>query len=72
MEQPKELSPVHAWLRATDVARGKHGGAHPHFHCLLLVQPSWFKGKNDVKDERWLELWRDCMRVNYEPNINIG
>nr|WP_252965219.1 protein rep [Shigella sonnei] len=31
-----------------------------------MVQPSWFKGKNYVKHERWVELWRDCLRVNYE------
>ena len=36
-----------------------------------MVQPSWFKGKNYVKHERWVELWRDCLRVNYEPNIDI-
>ncbi|MGE1747650.1 protein rep (plasmid) [Escherichia coli] len=53
------------------VTRGKDGSAHPHFHCLLMVQPSWFKGKNYVKHERWVELWRDCLRVNYEPNIDI-
>ncbi|WP_159200380.1 protein rep, partial [Klebsiella pneumoniae] len=28
-------------------------------------------GKNYVKHERWVELWRDCLRVNYEPNIDI-
>ncbi|EJA5191864.1 protein rep, partial [Salmonella enterica subsp. enterica serovar Enteritidis] len=71
MEKRKELSPVQGWIRATEVTRGKDGSAHPHFHCLLMVQPSWFKGKNYVKHERWVELWRDCLRVNYEPNIDI-
>ncbi|WP_447403224.1 hypothetical protein [Escherichia coli] len=27
-----------------------------------MVQPSWFKGKNYVKHERWVELWRYCLR----------
>ncbi|MDP0784639.1 protein rep, partial [Klebsiella pneumoniae] len=71
MEKRKELSPVQGRIRATEVTRGKDGSAHPHFHCLLMVQPSWFKGKNYVKHERWVELWRDCLRVNYEPNIDI-
>ncbi|HAX5204973.1 TPA: protein rep [Escherichia coli] len=36
-----------------------------------MVQPSWFKGQNYVKHERWVELWRDCLRGNYEPNVDI-
>ncbi|TRD65620.1 replication protein, partial [Salmonella enterica subsp. enterica serovar Muenchen] len=66
MEKRKELSPVQGWIRATEVTRGKDGSAHPHFHCLLMVQPSWFKGKNYVKHERWVELWRDYLGENYE------
>lgn len=70
MEKRKELSPVQGWIRATEVTRGKDGSAHPHFHCLLMVPPSWFT-RDYVKQARWVELWRDCLRVNYEPNIDI-
>ena len=70
MEKRKELSPVQGWIRATEVTRGKDGSAHPHFHCLLMVPPSWFT-RDYVKQSRWVELWRDCLRVNYEPNIDI-
>ncbi len=71
LDKRNELSAVQGWIRATEVTRGKDGSAHPHFHCLLMVLPSWFKGKNFAKHERWVELWRDCLRVNYEPNIDI-
>ncbi|OWC70311.1 Replication protein, partial [Escherichia coli] len=70
MEKRKELSPVQGWIRATEVTRGKDGSAHPHFHCLLMVPPSWFT-RDYVKQARWVELWRDCLRVNYEPNVDI-
>ncbi|EDC5705697.1 Replication protein [Salmonella enterica] len=70
MEKRKELSPVQGWIRATEVTRGADGSAHPHFHCLLMVQPSWFT-KHYVKHDRLVEIWRDCLRVNYEPNIDI-
>jgi len=70
MEKRKELSPVQGWIRATEVTRGSDGSAHPHFHCLLMVPPSWFT-RDYVKQARWVELWRDCLRVNYEPNIDI-
>ncbi|WP_251134673.1 protein rep, partial [Escherichia coli] len=65
------LSPVPGWLRAPAVPRGPAGRAPPPFPCLLMVPPSWFQGTNYVKHERWVELWRDCLRVNYEPNIDI-
>ncbi|MDQ9386455.1 protein rep, partial [Escherichia coli] len=57
MDKRKELSPVQGWFRASEVSGGMDGSAHPHFLCLLMVQPSWFKGKNYVKHERWVELW---------------
>ena len=71
MEKRKELSPLQGWIRATEVTRGKDGSAHPHFHCLLMVPPSWFSGVAYVKQARWVELWRDCLRVNYDPNVDI-
>ncbi len=71
MEKRKELAPLQGWIRATEVTQGKDGSAHPHFHCLLMVPPSWFSGVAYVKQARWVELWRDCLRVNYEPNVDI-
>lgn len=70
MEKRKDLAPLQGWIRATEVTRGRDGSAHPHFHCLLMVPPSWFT-RDYVKHERWVELWRDCLRVNYAPNIDI-
>lgn len=71
MEKRKELAPIQGWIRSTEVTRGKDGSAHPHFHCLLMVPSSWFSGVFYVKHARWVELWRDCLRVNYEPNVDI-
>ncbi|MER3250398.1 protein rep, partial [Salmonella enterica] len=70
LEKRKEFAPVQGWIRTTEVTRGKDGSAHPHFHTLLMVSPTWFT-KNYVKHARWVELWRDCLRVNYEPNVDI-
>ncbi|ECD5144157.1 Replication protein [Salmonella enterica subsp. enterica serovar Caracas] len=74
LKDRKEFSPVQGWIRATEVTKeniGREGYAHPHFHCLLMVQASWFKGKNYVKHERWVELWRECLRVDYDPGVHI-
>lgn len=67
----KEFAPVLGWIRTTEVTRGKDGSAHPHFHALLMVSPSWFSGQSYVKQSRWVELWRDCMRFDYLPSVDV-
>lgn len=63
--------PAIGWIRSTEVTRGKDGSAHPHFHCLLLVKPSYF-GKYYLKRHEWVELWRSSLRVDYNPILHIA
>lgn len=67
----KDFKPVLGWVRTTEVTRGKDGSAHPHFHALLMVPPSMLAGNNYVKHAKWVELWGDCLRVDYAPNVDI-
>ncbi|MBX4303169.1 protein rep, partial [Mycobacterium tuberculosis] len=53
-----------------EVTRGSDGSAHPHFHTLMMVPPSMFT-RDYVKHDRWVELWRECLRVNYDPNVDV-
>lgn len=62
--------PAIGWLKSTEVTRGKDGSAHPHFHCLLLVQSSYF-GKNYMKQADWCELWRKSLRIDYQPVVDV-
>lgn len=66
----KEFKPVFGCLKSTEVTRGKDGSAHPHFHILSMVDPSWFK-RNYVRQERWVELWQESLRYNYAPGVHI-
>jgi len=61
---------VQGWVRATEVTRGHDDTAHPHFHCLLMARPSYFR-KHYVTQSRWADLWRECARLNYRPVIDI-
>ena len=45
--------------------------AHPHFHVILMVKPSYF-GKGYIKQSRWQELWADCLRVDYLHKLTLG
>jgi hypothetical protein len=66
----KEFGAVLGWIRTTEVTRGRDGSAHPHFHCLLMVRPSYF-GRHYVKHERWVELWQECARLDYRPSVRV-
>ena len=65
---------VDGWIRTTEVTRPKDGThnthAHPHFHVLLLVKPSYF-AKNYIKQDEWTDLWRDVLRVDYQPVVDV-
>ncbi|PAP28174.1 protein rep, partial [Salmonella enterica] len=50
--------------------RGCDGCAHPHFHTLMMVPPSMFT-RDYVKHARWVYLWRECLRVDYDPNVDV-
>lgn len=42
------------------------GWAHPHFHILLIVASSYFRD-DYIKNEEWSAMWRDALRVDYDP-----
>jgi plasmid rolling circle replication initiator protein Rep len=62
--------PAEGWLRSTEVTKGRDGNAHPHFHCLLLVPRSYF-GRNYIKQSEWVEMWRKCMKLDYNPILDV-
>lgn len=70
LTQRKEFKPVLGFIRTTEVTHGKDGNAHPHFHALLLVKPSYF-GHSYVTQDRWLELWRSCMRDDSIMSVDV-
>ena len=65
----RKVWPAIGWLRSTEVTRSCDRTAHPHFHCLLIVQPGYF-GKNYIKQAEWVELWRHAMRLEYDPILD--
>lgn len=66
----KEFTAVAGWIRTLEITRGDDGSAHPHFHVLLLVRPSYW-GKDYVKHEGWREAWKAAMRLDYLPQVRV-
>ena len=63
---------IAGFIRTTEVTRGKDGDmrAHPHYHALLLVKPSYF-AKNYIKQSDWVEMWQKSLRADYAPSVNV-
>ena len=62
--------PAFGWIRSTEVTRSEDNSAHPHFHCLLMVNPGYFK-RDYLKQKDWVEVWKSCLRVDYDPLVDI-
>jgi plasmid rolling circle replication initiator protein Rep len=63
--------PARGWVRAVEITCSqKYRTAHPHYHCLLMVAPAYFQS-DYLKQDQWAELWRQCLRVNYRPVVDI-
>ena len=65
-------SSVLGYIRALEALGGntQEGEGHPHFHCLLVVKPSYFKDKY-ISQARWSELWRRSLKVDYTPVVDV-
>jgi len=73
LSQRKDF-PALGFVRSLEVTRGKDGSAHPHFHILLAVPPSYFSGGSRgsyLSKDKWAALWQDAMRLDYKPVCDV-
>jgi len=68
-----EFKIIAGWLRTVEVtySLSDTGDSHPHYHALLMVPPSYFKGTSYLSQARWTALWKSCARLEYTPMVNI-
>jgi plasmid rolling circle replication initiator protein Rep len=64
--------PATGWIKTVEVTKEQNrpGYAHPHFHCLLMVSPSYFS-HGYIKQAEWLAIWRDAMRMPEIQSVDI-
>jgi plasmid rolling circle replication initiator protein Rep len=48
-----------------------HDTFHPHIHTILLVEKSYFKGKDYMQTAEWVQMWRTAMGLDYDPICDI-
>lgn len=66
----KEWAAVQGWIRSVEVTRGADDTAHPHYHALLMVKPSYFS-TSYVSQKRWTDAWQSCLGVGYTPVVDV-
>lgn len=60
MKLKKVKTAVCGFFRALEVTRNAEQDTyHPHFHVILAVSPKYFKGKDYIRQDEWLQMWRD-------------
>ena len=59
------------FVKALEITKSKNGLAHPHFHCILIVQSRYFKTRDYITHDEWKKLWQKSLKVDYEPQVNI-
>ena len=64
--------PAEGWIKCVEVTHSKttNGYAHPHFHVLMTVKPSYF-GANYLSLEKWRSMWEKSARLDYRSQIDI-
>ena len=60
-------------LRALEVTYNHNSGLyHPHLHCLVAVKPSYFTSRYYLSVDKVRQLWQDCLKVDYLPQVHIS
>lgn len=68
----RKIFPALGWVKSFEVTRKKQDGtAHPHFHVLMMVPSGYFKGQSYINQQQWQQLWRDCLRIDYDPVVDV-
>ena len=44
---------------------------HPHIHAAIVVSPTYFAGHTYIKRDRWLEMWREVMRMPEITQVDV-
>jgi plasmid rolling circle replication initiator protein Rep len=65
-----KLFPGEGWIKTVEVTMGRKGDAHPHFHVLLAVKSAYF-GRNYLSQDKWVEMWKKSLRIDYKPVLDV-
>lgn len=44
---------------------------HPHIHCIIAVNSSYFTDKTYIKQKDWALLWQHYLKTDYLPVVDV-
>lgn len=69
---------VHGYYRGLEITHNtkkeseSYDTYHPHFHCILVVNKSYFKDNEIyITQKKWVSLWQKAMKLDYQPNVDV-
>ncbi|MBD3839981.1 MAG: protein rep, partial [Epsilonproteobacteria bacterium] len=74
MSKTKEYKDtILGYFKALEIVGDKtpEGEVHPHLHIILIVNSSYFKSRNYIKQDKWSEMWQKALRVDYDPVVDV-
>lgn len=71
--QLKEIKKItKGYVRKLEVTYNKErDDYHPHFHVMIAVNKSYFKSRDYIKRNKWLELWKECMNDSSITQVDV-
>ena len=59
------------WFKTLEITYNiKADTYHPHFHVVLAVPDSYFT-RGFTTTEKWVKIWRACMKLDYDPVLDV-
>lgn len=57
--------------RNTDTQSKSYDTYHPHFHCILAVNKSYFASRDYIQRDEWLSMWQKAMKNPTITQVDI-
>jgi plasmid rolling circle replication initiator protein Rep len=62
------FKPFHHWVRTLEITCKGGNTLHPHYHCMLAVDKSYFKSDKYLHTREIASLWGRCLDIDLERN----
>lgn len=68
---------VKGWYRGLEITHNvnslssSYDTYHPHFHCIIAVNKSYFTDKQYIKRDEWLEMWQRATRDSSITQVDV-
>lgn len=66
--------PTENYIRVLEISKGTiEGKCHPHLHCILAVDDSYFDRKYNyyLTKDNWSDMWKKSCRLDYTPIVDV-